>query len=266
MTTVSVPDELKDRRELMKTLILAYIGLKQPRVHLGDIGEELGVSLQAVHNYVKELIEEGYVEKKGRAEYVLTDKGAERALESVNNIRRFSTRVAEELGKQMTWAAIAAEDIEKGDTVYLYLEDGILYASKSKKTSAKAVAKADAKEGQDVPVTNIEGEIPGLERGEVVFVCIPSVREGGTRKIDKEKLRELLEEEDYDLIGAVGTVARAALNMMEVEPDLKFGVISGAIMAAMKGLRALVLVTSPMLRRAKEKAERRGVKYRIEYV
>lgn len=89
---IRVPNELKDRRELMKSLILAFIGLRQPRVHLGDIGGELGVSLQAIHNYVKELIDEGLVEKKGRAEYVLTDKGAEKALESINNIRRFSAK------------------------------------------------------------------------------------------------------------------------------------------------------------------------------
>ncbi|MHC1580619.1 DUF7839 domain-containing protein [Methanopyrus sp.] len=263
---VSVPEELKDRRELMKTLILAYIGLKQPRVHLGEIGEELGVSLQAVHNYVKELVEEGYVEKRGRAEYALTNRGAERAMEAVNNIRRFSTRVAEELGRRMTWAAIAAEDIEEGDTVYLYMENGLLYASKSRKTTARAVAKADAKEGQDVPVTNIEGEIPGLERGEVVFVCVPSAREGGTRKADLEKLKRLVEEEDYDLIGAAGTTARAALNMLEVEPDLKFGVISGALIAAAKGMRVLVVLSSSMLHRAKRRADQRGVKYRIEYV
>ncbi|WP_457614809.1 DUF7839 domain-containing protein [Methanopyrus sp.] len=263
---IRVPNELKDRRELMKSLILAFIGLRQPRVHLGDIGSELGVSLQAIHNYVKELIDEGLVKKKGRAEYVLTDKGAETALESINNIRRFSTKVAEALGKRMTWAAIAAEEIRKGEEVYLYMENGLLYASKSRKTGARAVAQADAEKGQDLPVTNIEGDIPGLERGEVVFICVPSAREGGTRKLDLDKLKEMLEKEDYDLIGAAGTAARAALNMLGIEPDLKFGVVDGAIMAALKGLKALVVITSPMLRRARNKAEQRGAEYRIEYV
>ncbi|NPB02105.1 MAG: winged helix-turn-helix transcriptional regulator [Methanopyri archaeon] len=262
-----VPEELKDRRELMKTLILSMIGIRQPHVHLGEIGEELGVSLQAVHNYVKELIEEGLVEKRGRAEYRLTGKGAERAIEGINNIRRFTTRVAEALGKQLTWAAIAEDRINEGDEVYLYMKDGILYATKSRKTRARAVACADAEPGQDVPITNIEGDIPGLEYGEVILVCLPSVREGGTRRVDLDRLKEVLEEEEYDVIGAVGTVGKAALNMLGIEdPDLKFGVLEGAATAALKGLRALVLISSSMLNRAKRKMEERGVKYRVLYV
>src|SRR6056297_1643379 len=122
-------DVLDNKRAATRFRILVQIAERQPAVSQGEIAEEVGVTSQAVSEYIRELVEDGFVEKEGRSRYRVTNEGVDWLFSTATDVRRFTDHVTEDLlGNVQEDAAIAVEAVSEGQTVTLFMEGGLLRA------------------------------------------------------------------------------------------------------------------------------------------
>lgn len=250
---------LDNKRAATRFRILVEIAERQPAVSQGEIAEEVGVTSQAVSEYIRELVEDGYVEKEGRSRYRVTNEGVDWLFTVSDDVRRFADHVAEDvLGAMGEDAALATDDIEDGDTVSLTVENGFLHASPGEEGAATGVATTDAEAGTEVGVTGFEGVID-LEPGSVTILEVPSVRTGGSGAIDSESVAETCA--GADVVVADGVEAIVACRRAAVEPATTFAVGEVATVAAERGLDVTVVVTASEVGRVRDVLTDSNVEY-----
>jgi putative transcriptional regulator len=230
---------LETKREATRYRILVEIAERQPAVSQREIAESIGVTAQAVSDYLRELIDEGYVLKRGRGRYEVTKEGVDWLISRTDDLREFLAHVTEDvIGEVEVEAAIATADVAEGQPVALSMREGVLHATPGSDGSATAVAVIDAAAGEAVGVTDFEG-IVEYEPGSVTIVSVPRV-EDADGEVDPAAIREAAGE--HDLLATAGTEALAAVRAADLDPDVRFGTAPAVREAATKGLDVLLLV------------------------
>lgn len=109
------------------------------------MAKTLGITIQAVSENIKTLIEQEYITSKdGRSPYKITQKGIDKVKRDAISLRKYSDSVLETMNHYKTvWPAIAKEDLKKDEIVGLYMDSGVLYAHK-KEEDATGVVLGDA--------------------------------------------------------------------------------------------------------------------------
>lgn len=256
-------DLLRSKGELTKFMILVEVMRNQPHVRQKDIGEALGVTVQAVSKYFKKLMREGLLEPGiGRARYKLTPKAHERLEEYLAGLESYVRGLRHELKFERVWPAIAAYKIRAGERVNLEMREGVLYAVPFREgaETASGVAISNADPGEDVGLIDLRGQIR-METGKILIVKLPSINEGGSRAADAEIVKALYDEFKPHKIGVMGTVGRAVLNKLGLKADIEFGISRASALAALRGLRVLVLVVGRMVSRIINEIELTNMKY-----
>ena len=84
-----------------------------------DIADKLGITVQAVSENLKTLVDEGWVETgSGQSRYKITKRGIEKVKTEANNLRKYADQVMDTMNTyKSVWPAIAQEDLEKGESV-----------------------------------------------------------------------------------------------------------------------------------------------------
>ena len=249
------------KRNITEFQILSEIVRKQPHVKQKDIADVLGITIQAVSEHMRNLLKKGYIKSRGRGEYTITDKGM-RALKTwISEFKRYLDDVTQDLYRYKdVWPAIANEDLDEGDEVYLFMKKGLLYASKEIKTEAKGKVLEGGKKGEDVAICNIKGIID-VPKGKVVIVKIPPRVKGGSKNTNYEMIKNILEENEDLAIATMGTVANVVASKMNLYPDIRFAVSEGIVAACNRGCDVLALITGKMT----EKVVRVLDKHKISY-
>jgi putative transcriptional regulator len=230
----------------------------QPQVKQSQIAESLGITPQAVSEYVKSLAADGMIRSGGRGQYTVTPLGVESIIEGARELKEYSDYVLNNVvGQVSVWAAIAREPVGKGSTVFLTMEDGVLYAGAGG-GGASGTAINDAREGEDVGVSGLSGLIP-LERESVTIIKVPAIADGGSRAVDPAALQRSVD----GITGAIGMEALAALQRSGIEPDALFGAAEAIVEAAIKGVRGTLVVSEDLAPQAIQRLEAAGVEYRV---
>jgi len=255
----------KKKGELTRFQILAEIAKEQPHLRQKDIANELGITIQAVSENIKSLVDDGFVETgAGNAKYTVTKRGIEKVKSEAVNLRKYADNVLETMNTyKSVWPAIAREDMVAGDTVWLEMENGTLYAGKKKKSAYGEVLK-DATAGSDVALIKLGGTIQ-LNPGNITIIQVPTINEGGSQACDLEKIREIYNE-GFDKIGIMGTVSRAVINKAEIKPDFEFATPHSTVAASKRGLNVLVFAVGKMSKSLIRKLEEEGLKYTLKNV
>ena len=234
-------DLLETKRDATKFRILVAIAERQPAVSQGEIADSVGVTSQAVSEYIRELIEDGYVDMEARSRYRVTKEGVDWLLQSASAVRRYADHVTNDvLGALQEDAAIAATDVDAGAEVNLRLEDGLLTADPDGDGTASGRTTTAGEAGAEVGVTGFQGIID-IEPGAVSVVKIPAVTQGGSDAVDVDRLHQLCDA--ADLVTCGGVEAVVAARSAGVQPTGWFAPEAVAADAASRGLDVVVLAT-----------------------
>lgn len=255
----------KKKGELTRFQILGEIARNEPHLRQKDIANKLGITIQAVSENIKSLVEEGYVESGGgRFRYKITKKGIERIKKEALALRNYSDEVLETMNSyKSVWPAIAEENLEPGEEVGLYMHDGTLYASK-KKATAHAEVLSSAQTGDDVALIGLGGTIE-LKPGNVVILVLPTINQGGSKSSDLEKIIEVYNS-GFDRVGIMGTVSRALVDKLEIKADFEFATPQSTVAAAKRGLNILVFAVGKMKNSITRRLDEEGIQYTLEDV
>ena len=218
--------------------IMVEIAANQPNIQQKDIAIKIGVTSQAVSDYISKLEKDGWITSEGRSRYHITKEGINWMLKSLRQLQQYSNSAERVLTNITTWAAVAAVDLDKNQTVSLEMRDGLLYAMLSSENGATGITADKAKEGEDIGIMDIQG-IVKLDIGQVTILEIPTIQNGGSRKVDMTKLKKGLGK--GKLTGAIGVEAIVALRHIGFEPDYLYGVPQAAIEAAKSGLSFFIV-------------------------
>lgn len=254
-------DLLHSKSGITKFQILIEVAAHQPNVRQKEIAEKIGVTPQAVSEYIKELVAEGLIYSEGRVRYRITKQGVEWVLENANDMKRYARYVMSDIISHVsTWTAIAEEDLQKNDKVYLKMSNGLLYVGKKNITNASGTIISDAKEGDDVGVTDLLGLID-LENASITVCKVPRVERGGSNNVDIDRLRTLAKSKAY--IATIGVESLIALKKIDMEPNVMFGAKESVIEAAYHGLSSLVLAIDEEVPSILSRLETENLEYEL---
>jgi putative transcriptional regulator len=230
---------LKSKNLATKFQIMVEIAAHQPNIQQKDIAPRLGITSQAVSEYIRELIKDGWLSSEGRSRYKVTKEGVDWILQMSRQLHSYAWFVSKAVADISTTTAIADGDLSAGQRASLYMKNGLLFASRViRDKGAKGTIVTKAKKGQDVGIRNIEGVIK-LEPARITIGKIPNVQDGGSRSTDLARLEK--EMKKARLVGALGTESLVALMQIGVKPDYIHGVREAAVEAACCGLSFLVV-------------------------
>jgi putative transcriptional regulator len=256
----------KKKGEITRFQILAEIAKGEPHLRQKDIAHKLDITVQAVSENIKNLVDEGFVEMgSGSSRYKITKRGIEKVKREAVNIRKYADQVLDTMNTyKSVWPALAEVNLEKGDKVWLRMDDGILYVNK-KPTSAHAEVLHAALEGEDVALSNLGGTIE-LDTGSVVIIKLPPINLGGSRSTDLKKIEYIYKKYPiaFDRVGVMGTVSRAVTNKLHIKIDFEFATPEATVAAAKRGLNILVFAVGNMTRSLTRRMDEEGIKYSIE--
>jgi putative transcriptional regulator len=252
---------LQSKRESSRFQILVEIAAHQPNLRQKEVAEKLGVTPQAISEYIKELVADGLVTTDGRMRYSITKEGVEWLLESAAELKRYARVVMEEIISHVSvWTAIAEVDLVEGERVSLEMRNGLLYANKKEGIEASGVVIASVTKGEDVGVSDLRGLI-SLDEGKVILCKVPRVQNGGSRKVDLGALT--LQLSRARVVGCLGIEALAALHKVGREPDIIFGAKEFAIEAAYHGVGSVIVSVDEQIPGLLTRLESEGLKYEL---
>jgi len=261
----------KKRGEMTHFQILGEISKQEPHLRQKDIADRLGITVQAVSENIKTLIEEGYIQSKdGRSPYKITQKGIVKVKKDALSLKKYADDVLDVMNYYKSiWPAIATENLKEGEEVGLYMENGVLFATKSKQ-SASAVVLSDAVKNEDVSLTSLTGTIE-MELGQIVIITLPTIKEGGSRAADIDLIKNIYDtglnkwglDEKFDKIGIMGTISRSVALKLSMPIDIEFATAQSSVSAAKKGLNVLILTVGNMTKSIVKELEDEEIKYNI---
>ena len=258
----------KKRGALTHFQILSEISKQDPHLKQKDLAEKLDITIQAVSENIKTLIELGYITSKdGRSPYKITQSGIDKVKKDAISLRKYSDSVLETMNHYKTiWPAIAKEDLKKDDIVGLYMDDGVLYAHK-KEENATGIVLEDAEENMDVALTKLTGIID-MNVGEVTVINVPTIKDGGSKASDLELIKNVYEKgtnsgEEIDKIAVAGTVSRAIVKKLGWSIDIEYAAPQATANAARKGLNVLAICVGDMSKAFTRELENEKIKYNI---
>jgi putative transcriptional regulator len=233
---------LQSKRSATQYQILIEIAERQPAVSQQEIADSIGITSQAVSNYLQDLVEHDFVQKHGRGRYEVTKEGVDWLITQTTDLREFVDHVSEDvIGEVEIETAIATTAIADGESVSLTMADGVLHATPGEGGSATAVAVSAADAGQDVGITDFDGVLE-YDLGTVTIVSIPPIRDGGSSDVDHEVVAETAA--DHDLVAVSGTEAVATAAAAELDVDIQFATAAAVEEAAAKGLDVCLLAVA----------------------
>lgn len=258
----------KKRGALTHFQILSEICKQDPNLKQKDLAETLGITIQAVSENIKTLIDEGYITSKdGRSPYKITQKGIDKVKKDAIVLRKYSDSVLETMNHFKTvWPAIATEKLKKGDSVGIFMDGGVLYASK-KSASATGTVLKDVEKGRDVALGGLSGLID-MTVGEAVIITLPNIKNGGSEASDLNLIKNIYENgtqhgKSIDKVCIVGTVSRSICNQLDLPIDIEFAAASGTANACRKGLNVMVLSVGDMTKAFIRELEEEKIKFNI---
>lgn len=229
---------LQDKALATKFQILVEIAASQPNIRQKDIASKLSVSPQAISEYIEKLVKDALVISDGRSKYRVTTEGVNWVIKTLRELESYAAFVKKAVTNITICTAVADCNLSQGQEVTLEMMDGLLFATNVLGKGAKGRAVSDAKKGEDVGISNIEG-IVELEAGKITVLRVPSIQRGGSKNVDLARLKKEINK--GVLVGAIGIEALTTLRRIGTTPHYFYGVQEAMIECARSGLPFVVV-------------------------
>ncbi|MEM2839036.1 MAG: winged helix-turn-helix transcriptional regulator [Thermoplasmata archaeon] len=231
---------LRDLKTNTELLILAEY-LKNPSVKRKDIAERLGVTEQAVSQYVSRLESRGYLSISHKSPR-LTRKGVQMLQERFSRLNDEIREILRQVRIIETCVALAGAPINAGQKVGLIMKNGRLVAFPGRRSSSTGIAKVSAEKGEELLVGNLSGVVE-LNLGNLLALQIPSEISGGSRKIDRDIAINAIKGIRFDEIAAGDLAGEVAALRLSLKPTIVYAPIQASMSALSKGLNVLFIGT-----------------------
>ncbi len=251
---------LQNKNAATRFQIMVEIAASGPSIPQKSIAAKLGVTPQAISDYIQQLVEEELIVSTGRSNYKVSAKGVNWMLSVLRELRSYITSVEKAVTNITVCAAIAECDIKEGQEVGLKMKGGLLIAANQTDGGAIGVAVSNAKQGEDVDIASIEGLVE-LTKGKVTILQVPAIQKGGSKQVDLGKLKGRVI--DNKQLGTIGIEALISLRRINVEPRYLYGVTDAAIEAAQCGLSFMVACTDDAIPELMRRLQEKGVDYSL---
>ncbi len=249
---------LQNKNAATRFQILVEIAASGPSIQQKSIAAKLGVTPQAISDYIRQLVNEDLVVSTGRSHYRVSTKGVNWMLTVLRELRGYASLVEQAVTNITVCAAIAECDINQGQAVGLKMKNGLLFATSQTNGGARGMAVSSVSQGEDVDVTNIEGLVE-LTRGRVTILQVPVIQKGGSRQVDLELLKAQVA--DNEPVGAIGIEALISLRRVDIEPRYLYGVTEAAVEAAQCGLPFIIVGTDDAIPGLIKRLQEEGLNY-----
>ena len=120
---------LQNKNAATRFQILVEIAASGPSVQQKIIAAKLGVTPQAISNYIHQLVKDDLVVSTGRSHYRVSTKGVNWMLKILRELRSYASLVEQAVTNITVCAAIAECDINEGQAVGLKMRNGLLFAT-----------------------------------------------------------------------------------------------------------------------------------------
>ena len=251
---------LKSKKTATKFQILVEIAANQPNIQQKEVAKKIDVTPQAVSEYMKELISDGFIISSGRSLHRVTKEGTNWILKMIRELQEYTAFVQDIVTDISISTAIAGDDFEKGQKVSLKMKNGLLYAYPNSENGANGICVSDAKIGQDVGVSEISGIIE-FDRGNVTIYKVPNIQNGGSKCIDYKKMSEAVRGEE--LTCAIGIESFVSLKRIGINVNCFYGTASAVIEAAKSGLSSIVVCVEEEVPHLTKKLDEQGLNFAI---
>lgn len=248
------------KRVATRYQVMVEVAERQPAVSQREIAEAIGVTTQAVSDYLQGLVGDGFVEKHGRGRYEATQEGVDWLITRTDELHEYVRHVSEDVvGDVEIETAIATAGVAAGDLVSLTMRDGVLRATPGADSGTTAVAVTAAERGDDVGVTDVEGVLD-YELGEVTVFPVPGVDDGGSSTVATDALADGL---DDVLVVASGVEAFVAVESAGMTPDVRYGTEAAVREAATRGVDVGLVVVEDGLQAHTERLQDLNIAYTV---
>ena len=251
---------LQNKNYATRFQILVEIAASGPNIQQKSIAVKLGITPQAISDYIRQLLEEELVVSSGRSHYRVSAKGVNWVLKVLRQLRDYASFVEQAVTNITVCAAISECDIRQGQTVGLEMRNGLLFATNQIDGGARGIAVSSVRQGEDVDVSNIEGLVE-LTRGKVTILQVPSIQKGGSRQVDLKRLQ--VQVNNSQQVGAIGIEALIALRRADIEPRYLYGVAEAAVEAVRCGLSFIVVCTDDAISGLIKRLQEENLNYEL---
>ncbi len=227
--------------ELTQLMIMLNLfdGVNRP----SDISRNIDITLQGVQYHLKILKNKGLVNEDN----TVSQKGFEYLYSGLNNMRGFVSENIYKLDRVITWEAVSRDEIKKGDTVYLKMENGYLSAFKEKVSESRGISISDSPTGGILGVTKVEGIIE-LEIKGITIIILPDVENLNGIDALAEMVRKETSALDPELYAVIGEEALIVSGKLGIREPIKYAPLEASFEAASRGLSSVVLVSNRRFR------------------
>jgi len=174
---------LRSKSRLTKTLLLMEV-VSERHSTLKTIAGNLDITSQAVSDYFHQMKKEGYMANEDGF-YTATNEGVLFLQNNLLDIKSFVDERLSTLSIIRSTNAIAENRIRKGERVYLFMKQGLLFATSGSKTTSSGVAATDCPKDGVLVVEQLEG-IVEMDPGKLSLISLPE-KTGGIGKRDLQK-------------------------------------------------------------------------------
>jgi putative transcriptional regulator len=223
-----------DRSKFNQLLVLSR--LSESKESKSQISSELGMTKQGLLYHVKSLRDNGFIDDSDH----ITPKGYEYLYSGLMDLSRLIQSNLTILHSNISWEAIASEDLESDDRVNLYMHNGYLMASRSTLTGSTGICRIKAKKGDPVSIDRVQGMIH-FDQGKIDIFTLPSMDEGGYSASDvRKRLSGILL--NGRKIGVIGEQAFALLDSLK-RADFEYATPASAFDSALRGISSSIFVS-----------------------
>lgn len=250
---------LRNKNLTTKFQILVEIANGGPDIQQREIARNLEITPQAVSDYIAQLVNEKMLISQGRSSYKVTSEGVNWVIRALRELSGYSLFIQRAVNNISVCAAIAADDLKKGQKVAIEMKDGQLFALADTDDGATGITTSSARRGEDVGVSTIKGIVP-LDVGIITIVNIPSVERGGSRKVDYRVVEKQVA--TGNPVTSLGLEAGVVLRRVGAD-FYQYGAAGAAIESARSGLNPLVVCVENETSELISQLEKAKIRYQL---